>query len=118
MRKVYWIVIFCVAVTILGTISCDRQKMMQKAMENPQAVAELVNSIMASGTATDKMLEMICADKTAAGKLMDRIVGDNTLSNEMIAKLLANPVTADQFMILAVQDAERAAKIKNLLKGK
>ena len=118
-RKIaYALVVLCACALLFSVVSCDRQKMMDRLMQDPQAVDQLVKSITASPEALPKMMDSIFADKTSTGTLMDKIVGDPNLAGEMIGKLSANAVTSDQFLLNLMQDPEKVAKIKAMLKKK
>ncbi len=119
MRKIAYVLIFvCAFALLFSVVSCDRQKMMDRLMQDPQAVDQLVKSITGNPEALTKMTDSILADTTAAGALMDKIAGDPSLAGQMIGKLAANAVTADQFMVTLMQDPERTAQIKTMLKKK
>ena len=119
MRKIALIlVLLCACALLFSVVSCDRQKMMDRLMQDPQAVDQLVNSITGSPEALTKMMDSILADTTSSGKLMDKIVGDPNLAGKMIDKLGANAVTADQFMLLMMQDPQKVTQIKAMLKKK
>lgn len=118
-RKIaYFLVFVCAFALLFSVVSCDRQKMMDRLMQDPQAVDQLVKSIAGSPDALAKMMDSIFADKASTGTLMDKIVGDPNLAGEMISKLAANAVTADQFMLTLMQDPARVDQIKGMLKKK
>lgn len=116
MRISYVIVALCAIALLLGGVSCDRAQMMDRLMQDPEAVDQLVMSMMRNPDVVDRLIDSICADEAGAAKLLDKIVGDSALSSRMIERLLANQVTSDRFMVTAVQDDERAAQLRNLLK--
>jgi hypothetical protein len=119
MRKIaYALVLLCACALLFSVVSCDRQKMMDRLMQDPQAVDQLVKSIAGSPDALTKMMDSALADTTSSGKLMDRIVADPNLAGQMISKLAANAVTADQFILTLMQDPQKVAQIKTMLKKK
>ncbi len=119
MRKIaYALIVLCACALLFSVVSCDRQKMMDRLMQDPQAVDQLVKSITGSPEALTKMTDSIFADSMSTGKLMDKIVGDPNLAGQMISKLAANAVTADQFMLTMVQDPKKVEQIKTMLKKK
>jgi len=118
-RKIaYVLVVVCACALLFSVVSCDRQKMMDRLMQDPQAVDQLVKSIAGSPDALTKMVDSIFADSTSTGTVMDKIVGDPNLAGEMINKLAGNAVTSDQFLLTLMQDPERVAQIKTMLKKK
>jgi hypothetical protein len=119
MRKMaYALVAVCALALLFSAVSCDRQKMMDRLMQDPQAVDQLVKSITSNPDALAKMTDSILADTTSAGALMDRIIGTPSLSRKMIEKLAANAVTTDLFVLTLMEDPERVAQIKTMLKKK
>lgn len=119
MRKIAFIlVLLCACALLFSVVSCDRQKMMDRLMQDPAAVDQLVKSIAGSPDALTKMTDAILADSTTVGKMMDKIVGDPNLAGKMIDKLGANAVTADQFMLLMMQDPKKVEQMKGMMKKK
>jgi hypothetical protein len=118
-RKIaYALVILCACALLFSVVSCDRQKMMDRLMQDPQAVDQLVKSITGSPEAMTKMMDSIFADSLSTGTVMDKIVGDPNLAGKMIGKLAENAVTADQFMLMIAQDPKKVQQIKAMLKKK
>ncbi|MBN1503780.1 MAG: hypothetical protein JW952_01825 [Candidatus Eisenbacteria bacterium] len=117
MRKTAYVLVVVGACTLLFSLmSCDRQKMMDQLMQDPQAVDQLVTSITGSPDALTKMVDAILADSTSTGSMMDKIVGNPNLAGQMVDKLAANAVTADQFLLTMMQDPERVKQIKAMLR--
>ena len=118
MKAAYAVIGLCAMLLLLGTVSCDRQQMMDRLMQQPEAVDQIMTSMMEHPEVVGRLIDTICADEASAQQMMDKIVGDSVLANAMIDKLLANQVTSDRFVVTAVQDDERAAQLKKLLRSK
>ncbi|KPJ61173.1 MAG: hypothetical protein AMJ46_02290 [Latescibacteria bacterium DG_63] len=116
MRSAYVVVGLCAVVLLLGGISCDRAQMMDRLMQDSDAVDQIMVSMMKHPDVVDRMIDSICADEASAAKMLDKVVADPVLSNTMIEKLLANQVTSDRFMVTAVQDDEKVAQLRRLLR--